>query len=113
MILGAATTQISVYKYVTVGGKKDYSPTAAITGIPAFIEPIDPKTAAVLDAGATWRTYQGFIQSGVDIKINDKVIDSENNEYIVQGLQDFSLNKEVGSFLSNQIELILVKFYDN
>lgn len=111
MILGAANTAISVYRYVVSSNKRTYGGTPIATGIDAFLEPIDPKLAAVIDAGATWQTFTCIIQSGVDIKINDKVVDTDGNEYIVQGLQDFSNNNEAGPLLSNQIELILVKYY--
>ena len=98
---------ISTYRLETTSSKDTYSSTANLSSLGCYLEPVSPEIAVIYGDENAYTTYKCYIDEPQDIKVSDKVIDQNGDEFIVQGVQIFQGNTDV----PNHTEIIIVKRY--
>jgi len=98
---------ISTKRLTLSSSKETYSASTTLSGLPCYIEHINPELAAMFDGANAFYTYKCFVDGTPDIVISDKVIDQASNEYIVFGVQKYSNNVDV----DNHTEILMHKPY--
>lgn len=106
-IVGANST-IDVKRLETASNQESYTSTYHLQNIDCYIQPVDLKTAIILDEINAFHLYSCIIEGVVDIVIGDKIIDQDSNEYIVSGVKQYQNNIDTG----DQTEIQMVKKYD-
>ena len=85
MILGANTT-ITTYRLVDTGSTTDHSASATVSGAEAYIEAASAELVAVLGQQPGIEVYMCYVEPG-NYRENDKVVDSQGNEYTIVGIE--------------------------
>lgn len=85
-------------KRLTASGSQESYPDSdyQFEDLSCYIEKTDPKIAVVFGDENAFNTYLCIINSIVDIRVSDLVIDRDGNEYRVGGVQKFE-NPEIDS----------------
>jgi hypothetical protein len=84
-----SNTSISVYEVSRTSGKDTYSGTALVAGLPAVIMRESMERASIVDMQNMHLIYRMTIDvDSIDIDAGDKVVDTENNTYIVHSTQE-------------------------
>jgi len=92
-MIGANTT-ITTYRLADSGVKSEYSGTATLTGIDAYIESIRSELQSVLNVQPGYEVFTCHIDPA-DVKVGDKVIDAASVEYRVHGIERHEGNDDV------------------
>jgi len=89
-MIGANTT-ITTYRIVRDGNDKEaYSVVPTLSSVSAWVEQLDQEPTEFVSGDSTFYNYRGYVDGILDIKISDKVIDAEGNEYTVKGVQSYN-----------------------
>ena len=74
---------ISTYRFETDGdGHDNYSSTATLDSVNCYIEPMSSRDMAFI-VGNPFEGWHLVVDGVQDIQKDDKVVDKDNNEYIV------------------------------
>jgi hypothetical protein len=96
---------IKTYRITTdLNLKEIYSSTPTLNGLSVYLEPIELEPSEGFHGEAVYNRFVCFADGNQDIKISDKVIDSEGNVYIVNGTQYFK-----GGDIPSHTEISLTK----
>lgn len=92
-----ANNIISVKRMTKDGERKDaFGSTYFYENEPAYIEPLDAQVATILDEQNAFYMFKIYCEGKLDIRIGDKITDSQSREYIVKGLEPYSNNSDTG-----------------
>ncbi len=107
-MIGANNT-ISVYRIDRdVNSKEVYGSSAVIAGLSAYIEPVELQPSEGFQGESVFYQFQCFVEGKPDIRISDKIIDSDNNSYTVNGVQYFK-----GGDVASHTEISITKKRDD
>ena len=88
----------------TTSGKTSYS-IEVLSDVSAYLEPNGSMPEQGLDGKNAYMSYLGVLDGQPNIKLDDKVIDEDGNEYSVKGITPFKGNTDI----DNHTELLLFK----
>lgn len=102
MVLYFTNSQITIYRHKRKGSSDRYGISATLTVYPADIQPASTERQQVVEGnfGAVW---DAFVDSAVDIKEGDQIVDGNGKRYSVKGV-----TKWAGAGLLDHKELLLV-----
>lgn len=84
MIEGANTT-VTTYRLVDSSSTAAFSASATVTAVDAYIESISQELSAVIGEQPGIEKYAMYVEP-CDIRVGDKVVDAQSNEYRVAGI---------------------------
>lgn len=89
---------IKVKRLAKVSDKKSYPDSYHLSNLDCYIEKQDPKIAVMFGEENAFKTFLCIINSIVDIKESDLIIDKDDNEYRVGGTVKYE-NDEIESHI--------------
>ena len=95
-------TTIQVKRVVTTDGKDTYG--SVILSLGAYIEPIEPEAHGGFQDESVYLDHKCWVDNIQDIQRSDLITDSDDNEYVVRGVQKFK-----GGDVPDHTEIIMTK----
>ena len=100
-----ANNVISTKRLTQAANKESFGSSYNLANLPCYLEQVDPKVAVMFGENA-FKTYLAIVDGAVDVAESDLVVDWDDTEYIVSGVQTFE-NDEI----DDHTEITMIKKY--
>ncbi len=102
---------VTTYRLADSGNVTEYDASATLENVDVYIESAGAELAALIDQQPSLELYLMHMEPA-DIRVGDKVIDAQSNEYRVQAIERFENNLDTENLLIVRIAKEVERYSD-